>query len=179
MELKTKIFVINGHNQVGKDTFVKMLQEIADNKNEKILNVSTIDYVKDIAKKCGWDGTKTDRNRRFLSDLKDLLTEWNDGPHKAIDEIIYHYNETMNAIFIHCREPEEIRRFVDDYAATTILVERNDAIQCSSNHADLGVNNYNYDIIINNSRGLKELKEEAEIFYDSFLSEKLDFKSNL
>ena len=31
--------------------------------------VSTVDFVKEIAARWGWDGTKTPQNRKFLSDL--------------------------------------------------------------------------------------------------------------
>lgn len=162
-----KLFIINGHNQVGKDTFVNILIDIAKENKKNIINYSTIDYVKNVAKFCGWDGIKNDKNRKFLCDLKNLLTEWNDISFKKCKEIIE--QSKADAIFIHSREPEEIKRFVDYYQATTILVERNNIEICKSNSADLNVNNYNYDIVINNNRGLKELKEEAEIFYETFL----------
>ena len=61
-----------------------MIREIAEAHNQKIEILSTIDYVKDIAKVLGWDGTKTLENRRMLSDLKDLLTRWNDSPHQSV-----------------------------------------------------------------------------------------------
>jgi hypothetical protein len=31
---------------------------------------SSIDFVKEIAKKIGWDGNKTDKDRAFLGELK-------------------------------------------------------------------------------------------------------------
>ena len=48
--------------------------------------LSTVDFVKEIAKKCGWDGTKDLKNRKFLSDLKDLLTNWNNVPFNKIEQ---------------------------------------------------------------------------------------------
>ena len=108
----------------------------------------------------------------MLSQLKDMLTEWRDIPYtKCCQEISYWAYGDAAAMFIHCREPEEIKRFVKDYNATTILVERNNVEQCLSNHADKNVLSYNYDIIINNSRGLTELEEEAKIFYDTFIKD--------
>ena len=81
--------------------------------------LSTVDFVKEIATKCGWDGTKDLKNRKFLSDLKDLLTNWNNVPFnkivqqvKSIEDEWKYYNIDLNrtAIFIDCREPEEIQK---------------------------------------------------------------------
>ena len=49
----------------------------------KVEIISTITYVKDIAKTIGWDGGKSPADRRFLSDLKDALTRWKDLPYQA------------------------------------------------------------------------------------------------
>ena len=59
----------------GKDTFAKFLNDIVPT-----LKYSSIDKVKDIAKLCGWDGGKTEKDRKFLSDLKVLLEEYNNLP---------------------------------------------------------------------------------------------------
>ena len=52
-----RIVVINGMPRSGKDTFVGMCQEIIGEK--RCLNVSTVDFVKEVAAYCGWDKTKT------------------------------------------------------------------------------------------------------------------------
>ena len=46
--------------------------------------ISTVDFVKEVAKFCGWNGQKTPKDRKFLSDLKNILTQWNDIPYKDI-----------------------------------------------------------------------------------------------
>ena len=88
-----KIFIVNGRGGAGKTSFEKMIVEIAAAHNQKIAVLSTIDYVKDIAKSIGWDGTKTLENRRMLSDLKDLLTRWNDSPHQSVCNKIKELND--------------------------------------------------------------------------------------
>lgn len=163
-----KIFIVNGRGGVGKTSFEKMVVEIAAAHNQKVVILSTIDYVKDIAKNIGWDGTKTPENRRMLSDLKDLLTRWNDSPHQKVCEKIDEFNEAA-AIFIDSREPEDIKRFVEEYNALTILVQRGEEIVLIGNHADDNVNNFEYDCYIDNSRGLSELLEESTIFYETFI----------
>ena len=39
------------------------------------------------------------------------------------------------------------------------------------NHADDNVDNYQYDIVIDNNRGLDELMQEATIFVETFIME--------
>lgn len=145
-----------------------MIKEIAEAHNQKIEILSTIDYVKDIAKTLGWDGTKTLENRRMLSDLKDLLTRWNDSPHQSVCNKINEL-ENIAAVFIDSREPEDIKRFVEEYQALTVLVQRGSEDKIYGNHADDCVEDFDYDIYVNNSRGLSELFEEANIFYECFI----------
>lgn len=162
-----KIFIVNGKGESGKTTFETMIKEIAAAHGDKIQILSTIDYVKNLAKTIGWNGTKTPENRRMLSDLKDLLSRWNDSPHKKVCEKIN--NSDAAAIFIDSREPEDIKRFVDEYQALTILVQRGKEIILYGNHADDCVDDFDYDIYIDNSRGLNELFAEAQIFYECFI----------
>ena len=63
-----KIFITNGMARCGKDTFAKFLNELIPT-----MKYSSIDKVKDIAYLCGWDGGKTERDRKFLSDLKKVI----------------------------------------------------------------------------------------------------------
>ena len=51
----------------------------------------------------------------------------------------------------------------------TILITSKRIETVYGNHADDCVDGYQYDIIIDNSRGLAELQEEAQIFYDCFI----------
>lgn len=166
-----KIFVINGMPLSGKSTFVSFcLDELGAWGKE----VSTVDFVKELAKECGWDGTKTPLNRKFLSDLKDLLTEWGDVPYKEIikEKKIWEYGFEQFDIptkdcffFIHCREPQEIQKFVDRVNAETILIRR-ESVESKeqSNHADAEVFNFKYDYEIENNGDLKELKIKAKKF---------------
>ena len=163
-----KIFIVNGGGGAGKTSFEKMVVEIAAAHNQKIAILSTIDYVKDVAKSIGWDGTKTLENRRMLSDLKDLLTRWNGSPHQSVCNKIKELND-VDAVFIDSREPEDIQRFIEEYHATTVLVQRGKEIITYGNHADDRVDDFDYDICVDNSRGLNELFAEAQIFYECFI----------
>ena len=167
-----EIVVINGcpRQRSGKDLFVQYAQDILG--KGRVLNISTVDFVKEIATKCGWDGTKTPENRKFLSDLKDLLTEWNDVLFKKVEEGIRHfraeayceysYDDSELWVFIHCREPREIQKFVDKMNARTLLIRRAAVEQNhQSNHSDADVLNYQYDDVIRNDSTLEDYYEQV------------------
>ena len=152
-----KIAVVNGFPQVGKDEFVRCcLSELGA--FGKL--ISTVDFVKEIAARCGWDGTKDSKNRKFLSDLKDLLSEWNDVPWKKVVKEIDMFAFMMSQydmptdnciIFIHSREPKEIERFEKELGAISILIRRKSVeFSQQSNHADSEVLNHRYNYIIDN-----------------------------
>jgi chloramphenicol 3-O-phosphotransferase len=169
-----RVVVVNGRGGSGKTTFETMVKKIADARDLKVEICSTINYVKQVAKSLGWDGAKAPKDRKFLSDLKDALTQWNDIPYKKVGETIKEMEEKgMDVIFIDCREPEEIARFVEDYNALTVIVQRGEVVLLG-NHADDNVDNYQYDITIDNSRGLDELLQEATIFVETFVEEASD-----
>ena len=165
-----KYFIVNGKPCSGKDTFVNFCLEELGAFGKLI---STVDFVKKIAIKCGWDGTKDSKNRKFLSDLKDLLTNWGDVPYtKTLQEIKFFYYdleyydiEDSGVVFIMSREPEEISRFEKELGAKSILIRRN-AVEFNeqSNHADSEVLNHKYHYIIDNNDTLEELKIKAREF---------------
>lgn len=165
-----KIYILNGKAGSGKTTFFKLIEEKCRN---YVYNYSTVDLVKKVAYGCGWNGEKTPENRKFLSDLKDLLTEWNDVPYKdCLKEIkritsladIYDVEHDDWAIFIDCREPKEIQKFVDRLGAKTIFIDRKIEDYNASNHADANVENFEYDIVINNNGTLEDLAAVAMNF---------------
>lgn len=161
-------FCINGYPQAGKDSFVELCKLIYGN----CYNFSTVDFVKQVAFYCGWNGKKTDKDRKFLSDLKKILAEWDDIPFRSVVNKIKSledkYQDNDCLVFIHVREPAEIQRFVDTLGSKTILIRRA-AIEdyYQSNSSDANVLQFNYDYEIRNDGTLFELKSKARDFlYD-------------
>lgn len=172
------IFIINGSGGVGKDTFVELVSLNNKNKNYfKIKNYSSVSKIKEIAKIIGWNGDKTEKDRKFLSDLKLLTTEYNNMPLNDIKRYAkefmdYDYENSENdnrILFLHIREPEEIAKAANEfkeYNVKTILVKRDSVKHITSNMADENVYNYKYDIEINNNGTIEDLKEKAKHFID-------------
>ena len=168
------ICVLNGQPRAGKSLFVQYCKEVA--KDNMVFEYSTVDFVKLVAAACGWDGQKTPKDRKFLSDLKQLLTDWGDVPFKKtlayIDEI---GRISSNAVvFIHCREPKEIQRFVDHFGndCVTLLIRR-DAVESNnqSNASDANVLDFDYDLTIFNNGTFEDLMNEAQGFIKMFFGE--------
>lgn len=135
---------------------------------------STVAFVKDIAMRCGWDGTKTPKNRKFLSDLKDLLTDWNDVPFKRIQQRIQWLEMCGDnyILMVDCREPSEIQKFKDRLNALTVIIRRPEVEnEETSNHADAEVMNYNYDLTIWNNSDKIELANKVVDFMEQLRGE--------
>lgn len=175
-----RIVVINGVGGAGKDLFVAFCASMLG--ADKVKNYSTVDYVKAVAAGIGWDGTKDDKNRKFLSDLKKILTEWDDIPYRKTKLEIEEFQAKMNKLggkyaensvmFIHCREPKEIQRFKEEFGALTLLIQRDAAEEKNwQNDSDKAVLNYIYDTIVVNNSSLEDLRHSAEYF----LREVLEF----
>lgn len=156
------IFIINGSGGVGKDTFIA---KVAEHTNQPIMNYSSIDKVKEIAKIIGWNGEKTERDRKMLFDLKQLCIAYNDMPLESMREKVNEFHNTNGlALFLHIREPEEIDKAKVAFNAKTVLVKRDSVTQITSNPADRDVYEYNYDIVIDADCTLKILSDKAKDF---------------
>lgn len=163
-----KIIILNSKGGAGKDTFFKFCKEIL---GDCTYHISTVDCVKDLAMELGWNGEKTLRDRRGLSNLKDLMTMWGDIPYQdvksEISDIIYEWmngGEDFGVIFVDCREPDEIYRFNQELGAQSLLIVRDSLPTNYGNHADDDVFNYKYDYVIDNNGSLEDLKEAAKTF---------------
>lgn len=165
-----KIVVINGQGGVGKDLFIDYCNEFYD----YIYSYSTVEPIKRAATKFGWKGTKEPKDRKMLSELKQILKDWGDVPYKKTAEFIEVakassiFNVYDEVLFIHCREPEEIERLKKDFDVITLLIRRPEVEQIWNNKSDDEVFDYFYDyVIINNSK--EELKESADFFINEIL----------
>lgn len=159
--MKKKIVIINGSGGVGKDTFIQFCQDHID-----AISISSVDRIKEASRILGWNGGKSDVDRKFLSDMKLLCSKYNNGPFEYVKESIIQFigEEGIKVIFIHIREPLEIQKVVDEFDCSTVLITNNNASTITSNIADGNVYDYTYDHIISNSGSLESLKRKAKEF---------------
>ena len=158
--MKKAVIVINGAGGVGKDTLCDLAA-----KHFNVYNVSSITPIKEIASLCGWDGSKDDKSRKFLADLKRISIEYNDYPTTwAIGE----YNEFLTSdeevMFVHIREAEEIEKFVKGTAgaAKTLLVRGGERMKKTAygNASDDLVEAFAYDYYYVNEKTLDVAESE-------------------
>ena len=146
--MKKQVIIINGAGGVGKDFLCACLKDVYG-----VQVVSSIDPVKAIATRCGWDGVKNERSRKFLSDLKRVICEFCDY---LTDYMCNAYQTFLESnddlLFFHIREPEEIAKLVARIpAAHTLLVRTNRPVKLASGNAsDDLIEHYNYDSIFYN-----------------------------
>ena len=163
-----KVIIINGREGSGKTTFERLCIEALE-KNHIGVGVmrSSVDCVKDVAKYCGWSGTKLPKDRKFLSELKRILTEWRDIPFIDIVNEASRYAADLNnyVLFVDCREPYEIERLKKELNAFTVLIRRPDVEGAeASNSSDANVFEYEYDLTVWNEFGVEELYTMADYF---------------
>lgn len=167
-----KVLIINGSAKSGKDLFVKLFKK---NYQHKCYNWSTIDRVKEIAKRnFGWDGEKTDEARLLLSEIKRIWNDFNNGAFEykvqKIDNnhLLQADEHKANVLyFTHCREADEITKFKNRYGnkCHTIFLNRKN-IDVPNNRSDKNVGNYQYDFYIENDEDIETLEIKALTLMD-------------
>ena len=177
-----KILIVNGAPRSGKDLFC----QAAFSRRELIYPISTIDETKKLAKLLGWDGVKDERGRKFLSDLKDAMSTYNDLPRKYVLKRIYEkcdmvdtqastytfLSDSHQLIFlVQAREPKEIERWVKENNARTLYVVRKQTQKEWGNHADDAAMNYHYDYYLSNDGTIEEWLDKSVNFIDKIRKE--------
>ena len=143
-----------------------------------VSELSTVDFVKEVAKICGWKGKKDKKDREFLHDLKEAMEKWDNIPNKKVledaENIIKNYLGLNHLFFVNIREPQSIESFsqlVMEQGYETpikILMESN----MSSNEVDSivqEIKSIKYDRIYKNNGTLKDLANTAGDFIEEII----------
>ena len=157
------VIIINGSAECGKDTLCTLAA-----KHYRCQNHSSIDPIKEMAKMGGWIGLKDAKARKMLSDLKRVFVEYNDLPTKYLIKKYYEFERSDDDIlFLHIREPDEIRKFWSAITPSSdvllrdlaLLVRRSAAPKMLGNDSDDGVERYPYDSVFVNDDNLERAEE--------------------
>lgn len=169
---KTKhIFVVNGHPRAGKDTFAKILNGVTS-----VYKYSSIECIKNMAMVCGWDGSKDEKSRKFLSDLKLLTSDFNDYSFKSVKKHVEMFRscDDFEVMLIDIREPRDIQRAVDEFGAKTIFIDNPRVERINSNIADAHVENFKYDYFLCNNGTIEEFKTNIRHWYSTIKEKRND-----
>lgn len=160
---KKTVIIINGNGGAGKDTLCGFAAEIY-----RTVNVSSAEPVKEIARRYGgWNGEKDEKSRKFLADLKQLFTEYND---LSCQYLAGEYNKFLKGdaeiLFVHIREGKEIDKFkkLVEIPCITLLIRREKVRQQWGNESDDNVERYVYDYSYDNDKELTEAKLDFQQF---------------
>lgn len=188
---RTKVIVINGTPQSGKDTFVEFAEEYCGMcEMANVLNLSSVDLIKGALASFGWDGTKSDTVRDIIAGIKQIWIEADNGPtmfmvNNIINFHIEHHDED-NIIFCHVREPEEIDKLKKAISGMeslgiefmTMLISRKgcdgySTYSCESDNP-VSIKEYPYDWVIHNDSDLEGYKASVNSFIDSLFDGGID-----
>ena len=170
--MKKLAIVINGSGGAGKDTLCEMTASCF-----KVINVSSIDPIKKIARENGWNGEKDLKSRKFLADLKQLFTDYNDLPTRYI---LGKYAEFLASdaeiFFVHIREGAQIAHFVAEAEKIgakpiTLLVRSKRCESVYGNASDDDVANFEYDYYYDNDLPLDEAGQDFCAFLKDIIGE--------
>lgn len=159
------LYIVNGFPCAGKDTFVHYCTRNLNYNLKYVFSLSTVAPIKSMLYQYGWDGEKTPKIRKIISEIKKSISE-----EKYIEIYINNFinnirSKNNSVIFIFSREPEEILFLKNKYKAKTIFIKRN-AINFTkiSNDSDRNVEDFNYDYYIDNNGTFYELNNQVKKF---------------
>lgn len=160
------VIIINGKGGVGKDTICEITSMFFC-----VKVVSAITPIKKIARLAGWNGEKDLKSRKFLSDLKKLLIDFNNLPNNYLEMEYKKFLEEDNDImFVHIREGDQIDDFKKrvETKCITMLIEspqRSISTTKFGNSSDDNVNEYYYDYRYLNCKPLESLIDDFMSFF--------------
>lgn len=159
--MKKMVIVINGAGGVGKDTICDIVSN-----HFGVMNISSIEPVKNLAIQTGWNGEKTVKSRKYLSDLKQVLTDFDDLPLKYLLKKYEEFQESdcYDILFVHIREPLEILKFKNSVDCVTLLI-RGKEKRHYGNPSDDNVENFKYDYYYKNDTSLEDVEVKFMDFF--------------
>lgn len=164
---QVKIYIVNGMGTSGKTSFENFIHQTIF----ETINISSIDYAKEMCKLIGWDGNKDEKGRKFLSDVNLALEDYNNSPFQSVlNNIEYWKKQDYKYFFVDIREPQRIDKFKKmckeyNYQVFTVFIRRPGIPQITSNVADAStLKPYDYDYYLDNDGTLEEWYEKSAKF---------------
>lgn len=150
------IIPVNGKPGVGKDRVCNDIKIRLMLSPIKIHTYSLVDPIKDIARKCGWSGSKRPKDRDGLAQLKFILGSWLDYPFtEFINFVSKHTYLEPNVevakplvIFVHAREYQDILRIYEAFGSHVpfvLWVDAGDRVRFDENISNGADNNVDQD----------------------------------
>jgi hypothetical protein len=173
------VVIVNGKPESGKTTFERECRDYLDKTEYAFCHIkSSIDPIKEVYRKLGWNGEKTDTARKHLSELKKIWVDTCNGAVRHIvDYILKLNNDDNHVIFVDIREESEIIALSDildalqvlDIKYYKMLIERPDidGLEYGNKSDDMvGRNGSLYNVYVCNDGTLDDLRSAAHEFIE-------------
>lgn len=169
------LVIVNGYPTAGKDSFIDFCNNYIGLEwtyhFKSSVKMSSVEVIKEAAKLLGYTGQKTDNERNFLAELKNLATKHFNHSFNYITQAVK--DRSFDIYFVMVREPSEIEKLVEFYKYSDVkvltLLVRRDKDLLVENDADKNVLEYKYDICIDNKNSLDDLQLLAKEFVDKHI----------
>lgn len=171
-----KIFLISGKAENGKTTTAEMINDILEEKKEKVVITRYAYYLKDLASRyCGWDGKKDDKGRNLLQVLgtnviRQKLNKPNFHVNRICEDIEICQDYVDYIVIDDARFPNEIyypMAIFGDDKVVSIRVNRIGDFEShlnaeqKSHISEVALDNFEHFDYVINARNLEELENSV------------------
>lgn len=173
MQNRKLVVVVNGHPRSGKDTVVNGISRALKEAGWLTSAISSIDPIRNVLRALGIPvDRKTPAERDLLANMKACLDGYDNWVTRTCASAAVTALELdhpgKDVVFLHVREPAAIALtktlLPDSVEFLTIFVVREAAERISTNAADANVENYGYDVRIENNDDLASLDADLVAF---------------
>ena len=168
-----KIIMLSGKAGSGKDTFYKLSLP----GNFDCERFAFADYLKDVARSVGWDGTKEEKGRQLLIDLGSIVRKYN--PNFWVDIVIENIKFTALdflfdgvSIITDWRYQNEYDRMVEAFGSENVITVRIERTELHStltedqqkDQSEVDLEDFPFDYVIENDT-LEGFEKNIEILF--------------
>ncbi len=173
-----KVCCISAKARHGKDTAAEILKEYLEQRGHGVLIIHFADLLKYICKQFfGWNGVKNEAGRSLLQYIgTDVVGKKNPAywAEFVVSFLKMFENEWDYVLIPDCRYPVEVATVERAFDTTVLRVERpdfdNGLTEAQKNHpSEVDMDNYHFDIILYNDKGIEEFTSKVCDFADDYL----------
>ena len=175
-----KVCCISAKARHGKDTAAELLKEYLEAKGQRVLIIHYADLLKYICKQFfGWDGVKDEKGRTLLQYIgTDVVGAKNPAywAEFVVGFLKMFENKWDYVLIPDCRYPIEVATVERAFDTVVLRVERpnfdNGLTEAQKNHpSEVDMDNYRFDLILYNDKGLDEFTDKVFAFANDYLLE--------
>lgn len=174
-----KLILISGKAQAGKDTTASFIKYFLEKQDKKVLIIHYADYLKYICKQFyGWNGVKDETGRSLLQNFGNNVRQknqnfWVDTLINFVDVVQDDFDFVLVPDVRYLNELAD-KRILNNFETITVRIERpgydNGLTEEQKNHiSETCLDDYSFDVVIQNNGDLAKLSSEAELFCNLLL----------